>query len=246
MEKMISGRGQLKIDGEPMEISFTVPAGLCGPEVLLPDVQRFASQVAEAASARAAKAGHPVTCAKGCGACCRQMVPVSPVEARHLARVVESLPAEHQARVRARFETARESIEKAGLPPRGDPDEDKEAYRAFGLAWFRAGVACPFLEEESCSIHPLRPLVCREYLVTSPPAGCALLGSGQVHQIRMPVHVWSVFSRSAAESGRLEWMPLIESLDYVRKNPELPVARTGPEHGNAFLEALRHSSGKGQ
>ena len=32
---------------------------------------------------------------------------------------------------------------------------------------------CPFLEEESCSIHPDRPLVCREYLVTSPAELCA-------------------------------------------------------------------------
>ena len=35
------------------------------------------------------------------------------------------------------------------------------------------GVPCPFLEDESCSIHPERPLVCREYLVTSPAALCA-------------------------------------------------------------------------
>jgi Fe-S-cluster containining protein len=32
---------------------------------------------------------------------------------------------------------------------------------------------CPFLEDESCSIHPDRPLVCREYLVTSPAELCA-------------------------------------------------------------------------
>ncbi|HEY5241787.1 MAG TPA: YkgJ family cysteine cluster protein [Polyangiaceae bacterium] len=30
-------------------------------------------------------------------------------------------------------------------------------------------VSCPFLEEESCSIHPDRPPICREYLVTSSP-----------------------------------------------------------------------------
>jgi hypothetical protein len=35
------------------------------------------------------------------------------------------------------------------------------------VRYFLQGVACPFLEAESCGIHPDRPLACREYLVTS-------------------------------------------------------------------------------
>ncbi len=39
--------------------------------------------------------------------------------------------------------------------------------------YFHLGIACPFLEDESCSIHADRPISCREYLVTSPAVNCA-------------------------------------------------------------------------
>jgi hypothetical protein len=36
------------------------------------------------------------------------------------------------------------------------------------LEYLALGIACPFLEDESCSIHAERPLACRQHLVTSP------------------------------------------------------------------------------
>ncbi len=82
-------------------------------------------------------------------------------------------------------------------------------------------------------------MVCREYLVTSPPAGCAMPGSGQVRQIAMPVSVWSVFSKSVSGDGTLEWMPLINALDYAREHPVPAATRTGPQHAAAFLESIQ-------
>ena len=238
MQETIAGSGQLKINGEPMNISFTVPKGLCLPEALLPDAQRFANQLTDVAVARVERAGHRISCAKGCGACCRQMVPISPPEARHLARLVEAMPAAQAGEVRARFKSAREVVAVSGLPPHGPADGDQAAYRVFGISYFGLGVPCPFLVEESCSIHPDRPLVCREYLVTSPPAACGALGSGQVKQIPVPSRVWAVFSRSTSADGGLEWMPLIEALDYVAENPAPAPDRTGPQHVEALLKEL--------
>ena len=107
MQETITGSGQLKINGEPMNISFTVPKGLCLPEALLPDAQRFANQLTDVAVARVERAGHRISCAKGCGACCRQMVPVSPPEARHLSALVEAMPPDQAAAVKERFQAAR-------------------------------------------------------------------------------------------------------------------------------------------
>ncbi len=235
---MITGRGQLKLDGVPMEIAFSVPAGVCAPQALLPDAQRLADQLSERSAAKVEQAGHRISCQKGCGACCRQMVPVSPAEARHLTALVEAMPAGRRAAVRARFKSAQETLGKAGLGEPGHPEADKCAYRAFGLGYFRMGVACPFLEEESCSIHADRPLVCREYLVTSPAAACAVLGAGQVRQVTMPVHPWAVFGRSMADDGTLTWMPLIRSLDYTAAHPAPAPSRTGPQQVEAFLKAM--------
>ena len=239
MQDTITGSGQIKINGEPMKIAFTVPKGPCLPEALLPDAQRFANQLTDLAVARVERAGHRISCAKGCGACCRQMVPISPPEARHLAALVEAMPEEEAAQVRARFAAAREKVEASGLPPHGPPDGDQAAYRAFGIAYFRLGVPCPFLVEESCSIHPDRPLVCREYLVTSPPAACAEMDSGQVRQIAVPSRVWAVFSRSTSADGSLEWMPLVEALDFAAENPAPVPQRTGPQYVEALLKELQ-------
>jgi len=235
---MISGAGRVRIGDDTVDVKFTVPEGACAPEALLPDAQALANRVAALGAARAQRNGQDISCAKGCGACCRQLVPISPAEARHLAHVVSTLPPQQAAEVRKRFAEALSKMEGAGLPPRPALTADKAAFREYGLAYFRQGVACPFLREESCSIHTRRPLVCREYQVTSPPAACAKLGNGQVRQVPVPAHIWTVFSRSVSPDGTLEWMPLIEALRFAEANPESDSNKTGPQRVEALLREL--------
>jgi Fe-S-cluster containining protein len=236
---MITGAGRARVGEDTVELKFTVPEGACPPEALLPDAQALANKVAALGEARARREGLRISCTRGCGACCRQLVPISPTEARHLAALVAALPPERAAQVRQRFAEAWSKMEAAGLPPRGHPVTDKLTYREFGLAYFRQGVACPFLHEESCSIHPDRPLVCREYQVTSPPAACAQLGSGAVRQVAVPVPIWSAFSRSVAPQGTVEWVPLIEALQFAAAHPESDRTRTGPQRVEALLRELK-------
>jgi Fe-S-cluster containining protein len=236
---MITGAGRARLGDDTVELKFTVPEGVCPPEALLPGAQALANQVAALGEARARREGLRISCAKGCGACCRQLVPISPTEARHLAALVASLPAKRAAEVRQRFAEALSRTDVAGLPPRGHPVTDKPEYREFGLAYFRQGIACPFLQEESCSIHPERPLVCREYQVTSPAAACARLGSGEVRQVPVPVPIWSAFSRSVSTQGTVEWMPLVEALQFAAAHPEADKNRTGPQRVEALLRELK-------
>lgn len=236
---MITGRGTLKIGGVPLDVSFTVPEGPCGAEALLPEVQRFANQLTDHAVSKVEQAGLKVSCTKGCGACCRQMVPISPTEARGLARLVDTMPPDRAAAVRSRFEAARVRMSEAALVPNGHPDKDKAAYREYGLAYFKQAVPCPLLENESCSIHPDRPLVCREYLVTSPPEGCAALGSGQVRQVPVPLRVWAAFGRSVSPSRTLEWMPLIDALEFSKVPADSSLHLTGPKRLEALLREIQ-------
>jgi hypothetical protein len=89
---MITGAGKARVGEDTVELKFTVPEGACAPEALLPGAQALANKVAELGEARARSAGLKISCTKGCGACCRQMVPISPTEARHLAALVAALP----------------------------------------------------------------------------------------------------------------------------------------------------------
>ena len=65
----------------------------------------------------------------------------------------------------------------------------KEERTPLALSYFRLGIPCPFLEEESCSIHPDRPLSCREYLVTSAPIHCAEQAPDKVQGVRLDAMV---------------------------------------------------------
>src|SRR5690242_288278 len=166
---------RVTVGGRPLHLRITVPTGPAHVWELLPVFQGLTDAVVGVAEQNAIAEGQHVSCQKGCGACCRQLVPVAAVEARALARLVAALPEPRQAQVRGRFAEVVRRLGAAGLLGRlRDPGpESGEQLRPLGLDYFLQGVACPFLEDESCSIHRDRPLACREYLVTSPAAECA-------------------------------------------------------------------------
>ena len=139
----------------------------------------------------AVREGRTVSCKKGCGACCRQLVPLSPPEAWMISDLVAGLPEAHRAHVLAVFAQAGEALAQSGLKERLlGRIESTEHMTVLALAYFRLGVPCPFLRDESCSIYPYRPSICREYLVTSPPENCATLGRTPIAPIaRIPAAV---------------------------------------------------------
>jgi len=151
------------------------------------------------AVASEAKAGRPVSCQKGCGACCRQAVPISPAEAWMLADLVQSFPAEKRVKVIARFTEAMEKLKEHGFGDRSlnGKATDQEVLN-LGLDYFRLQIACPFLEDESCSIHPYRPSSCREYLVSSAPANCSNPGEGKLEPIPLATSLTEALSKLCA------------------------------------------------
>ena len=163
---------------------------------------------AMAVAATAGGAGGAVSCRVGCAACCRQLAPVAPAEARHLRRVVAAMEPDRQTRVFRRFGAARERLARAGLielleDPAGVPAEGLEW---LGRQYLAEGVACPFLEDERCSVYADRPTACRQHAVTSPPAECRRVG-GRVRTIQMPGRR-SLHAAMAAVDGAT-WLPLV-------------------------------------
>ena len=82
--------------------------------------------------------GRELACGRGCATCCRSHadIPVYPLELMGIAWFVsEKLRGEARARVR----------------------EQLLGHRTLG--------ACPFLVDEACAIHPLRPMACRQFNV---------------------------------------------------------------------------------
>jgi Fe-S-cluster containining protein len=213
--------------------AITVPSAAVPAADVVPALQGLVNAVVEAAEAGSAKQGRAISCRKGCGACCRQLVPVSRTEGERLLQLVDALPAERREALLARFAAAEAAIEGAGLKDRGGRTD-----RELSTAYFALGMPCPFLEEESCSIHPERPLVCREYLVTSPAALCA----GPVQEGVTPVAVPKVsMAARGLQDDKDDWFPLALLMAWRRTRPRKAEKRPGPEWVQRFLRGLAAS-----
>ena len=197
------------------------------PVEFLPVLQLFQNEIVAVAEEAATREGKSISCRAGCGACCRQLVPVSEIEARHLARVVSDLPPKRRKEIKRRFRRATRALEDANLADRGREgwklraDEDREQ---LGLDYFKLGVACPFLESEACSIHPDRPLACREFLVTSPAENCADPNPDTVESVDLPARLSYLAYRFSDGEGQGEshWFPLAFALEWFETHRDDP------------------------
>ena len=231
-EETVTANIKLTVAGQKLALDVTVPVGSTKPTQLLPVLRSISESIVNAVETRASRQGFEVSCKKGCGACCRQLVPISEPDARRLRELVQQMPDDQRSVVLKRFEDAKRRIDAAGLLDRLRSTDSirSEEFRKIGLSYFRQGVACPFLEEESCSIHVERPLVCREYLVVSPPENCNRQNGEPVQVLSMPAEVSMAVRNLGERKGvnRDKWVPLILGLDWADSQTDEP-ARPGPE-----------------
>lgn len=168
-------RFNLDIEGHQCVAEATVPNQDISLPEFLPSIWKLQDALIQIWTQINAAEQKTVSCKMGCGACCRQLVPISEIEALHLGEVIDGLPEDTRDRVRGRFALAAARLADEGLlDALGDLTElGLDEKRQLGHAYFSAGIPCPFLEAESCSIHSVRPSACREYLVTSPATNCS-------------------------------------------------------------------------
>jgi Fe-S-cluster containining protein len=234
MADLGTSTANLKLTLGALTVNHTITASnaeVPGSEVI-PALQELVNAVVAAA-----EAGQAISCRKGCGACCRQLVPISRTEGERLLEVVEAMPEDRRKTLALRFEQAEAALAQAGLSfPSAMSDRELSA------AYFALGIPCPFLEEESCSIHPERPLICREYLVTSPAALCAMPGQDGVTPVAVPK--LSLAARALQEMGD-GWFPLATLMAWTRTRPKrAAVRRRGTEWVQRFLEQIGRTAAK--
>ena len=134
-----------------LRTTMSIPKGPMRVGELLPLVQSFGDAVAASAAKVAEGQGKKVSCKKGCGACCRQLVPIAEVEARRLAELVGTVPEPRRTAIRARFAEAQRRLEAAGLLEKlRRPDQWSEGEgMSIGMKYFQQGIPCPFLDRKS-------------------------------------------------------------------------------------------------
>jgi Fe-S-cluster containining protein len=222
-----------------------VPAGQTNLTQILPVIQSLENSLIEGVAAQLAEAGRAISCRAGCGACCRQIVPLSIFEAEALTAWIRSLPEIQQQQLAQRFHQALTKLAAAGLIDRLVNEDwlaETDSARQLALDYLHQRVPCPFLEDESCSIHPIRPLICREYLVTSPPEHCFDPATLQVVPVHVPLHFSRVLNRIGAEleHDARGWIPLVFLFAWMKAgaHPGEAVAGPGPQVLYEFVKRL--------
>lgn len=222
---------------ERLDLSIQTPAGPIAATVELPDgfipVSRIVPllrQLGEQAQAleqqRTTAAGAAISCAKGCAACCRMLIPVSPPEAFALRSMVAALPDKRRQAVERRIADVHSKLEQARLlaglmnlaeTTRSVTDEETEP---LNRAYYELKLPCPFLEKEECSIYPDRPAACRELLVTSPAEWCQDMVNKPVRALPVPLRMGTILSLLWADltgfAPRLIPLPL--ALDWADRH----------------------------
>ena len=235
----------LKVGEETFGAEVTVPVGQTNLTELLPIIQSLENAVVGVAISGIEKEGFAISCKAGCGACCRQMVPVSIFEAQALSEWIRSLPLEEQKELEGRFHRALLTLRDTGIIDRLVHEDwfgNTETSQKMAIDYFRLGVPCPFLRDESCSIHLRRPLSCREYLVTSPPERCTDPAVNMVAGVELPFKLSRALYRMGAEleHDRRGWIPLVFLFAWMKSgaDPGAAFSGTGPEILRLFLDHL--------
>lgn len=198
--------------------AIEVPTGFVPITAIVPLMRRLGEGVQALEEQRAVEAGQSISCRKGCAACCRMLVPVSPPEAFALADTIHGLPKEQRETVLNKVAEANTKLEQAGLlgPLTAFAETDRpltdEDFEPLNHDYYALRMPCPFLEDETCSIYEHRPAACRELMVTSPPELCQDLARNPVRPLPVSVRIGTalglLWSDIAGEAPRLIPLPL--------------------------------------
>lgn len=214
----------------PFDLQIKTPVGRIGGRVRLPERLRLGELawsvlqldeqlVAQAVRYDLREGNKSISCHKGCSACCRQLVPLSPPEAFMIADLVAAIPVDRRGRVLERMTAIRSRISALGF----NQTFRVEHFKALAIEYFKLGESCPFLEDEACTIYAERPFACREFLVTSPAAFCAeVTRFGEVRAVPLSVRMTDALSKITGElfGNEATAVPLVAAVEWALEHRE--------------------------
>ncbi len=181
------------------------PAGLAD---VVPVARSLSDEIARRTIEYANRTGRNIPCEKGCAACCRYLVPVSAPEVFRIWDEIQAIKPEEQRDVLSAFVNAAQRILDAGRPPTpqgrvASGEKPQDATDTINRWYAGIDVDCPFLKHEACTIYPLRPIACREHMVSSSVEHCLPANSDQAKPIEPPFSIVEALGRLAGEAEDL-------------------------------------------
>lgn len=126
----------LRIGGNAARVELRVPDVRMSLPEFLPIVQGLTQMVVQVEEREVRQTGRAASCGLGCGACCRQLVPLATAEAAALRGVIANLDSAHRHRVKERFGAVAERLQSTGFDRRlqgGSAQGDRASRPAQGL-----------------------------------------------------------------------------------------------------------------
>jgi len=234
-------------------MQMTVPAKPVKPHRMLPIFQQMTNAFVDVSVEAVESKGKQISCKAGCGACCRQPVPIAETEIYQISELVEAMDEPRRSEIKRRFAEAVEHFQEINwfermrdLAESSKTQTREEATKELEKAtmqYFYEGIPCPFLENESCSIHEARPLACREYLVTSPAENCSNPSAATISRTDLLIKPSRTLRQFARTQKFVEFgvLPLIRALELAETFPENFVEKTGEGWMADFFQNLTRS-----
>jgi Fe-S-cluster containining protein len=244
-QNLVEVKFSLSLAGGQLSATVQVPAGASNLVQILPLLQGLDDAFIDDAASELAAAGQPISCKQGCNHCCYHAVPISLVEAEALAEWIRTLPADQQQELARRFRETILKLSAAGFMESLAQDDwlsptEDAARRALDYLYQR--IPCPFLEDGSCSIYPIRPFGCREYLVVSAPEHCFDPVTRQIKGVQLPRKFFPMLGQICAETDEKArgWIPLVFLFEWMEAGSHFNQIgpATGPEVLYDFLQRM--------
>jgi Fe-S-cluster containining protein len=197
---------QIDLSGRVLNLTISYADRPLKLSDLVPMARALCTKVVNAAAEIATDWGARITCSKGCTYCCSYLAPLSPAEAFRIRDEILTMPVNRRRHyLRSMMVRARYILNHS--QPLQQPEEpssltsQQNSLQNISEWYGSLKLACPFLSNRQCGIYQLRPLACREHLVSSPASVCNFTSPAMPQIISLPVSVAEILMMT---SCRLE------------------------------------------
>ncbi|OPZ23031.1 MAG: hypothetical protein BWZ10_00072 [candidate division BRC1 bacterium ADurb.BinA364] len=221
------GAIDISVQCELAKASLQIKPACCAdgaPGLSFAELARQAAPLG-AAFVQAARRRHPaIACAKGCPACCRQLVCVSAPETAMIADRLSAMEGRRRAAIEQRMDALRRRLRQTllweSLAELRDDARDEAGHYALARAYYDLAADCPFLSDGACALYPQWPFACAEYLAASDPARCANPFDPGLRAVHAGPGLAETLARLWACRWRepLRWIALPLAVDWARRN----------------------------
>lgn len=173
-------------------IEITIPDKQVKLSEMVPFAHFIVDQMVKMAINRSSQ---PVVCAKGCGVCCNQLVPLSLPELFFIVEQLRVMSPQQRFPILSRFDATEKQLMACNLIQQLRSLDQTKNDRLIAERYFHMNLPCPFLDQQACSIHPWRPVVCREFNALSDPNLCSDPFNNKISSISYPKRPSSILAK---------------------------------------------------